>query len=197
MKNKSPYQHERDKRAYVEDVNERLEWLDDQRYKLLAYCESLKAQAESLRNIENYSNVFRSSSPVTLLVSMIKDLLLTMRRAYQEGRAKTGPLNPSIIFDERLTDPLGNIKSSKQKYWVEEIWSPQLSAFCEQLFIFFSRSMVKDFNFSKDFDRLRKNLSQFLPPEVSQKSIKAEKNNQQRNAPKANARRAYYHRRRR
>jgi hypothetical protein len=88
--------------------------------------------------------------------------------------------NPVIIFDERFSDPLGNVLQSEFNRYTPAAYNPPLEHFLFHLAVFFSRSILPNFNFQKDFHDLLNSMEKFLPPGIfPQKSVKAEKKQKQ------------------
>jgi hypothetical protein len=183
MRNKSPYQQKRDLTAYVEQ-----EWLEEQHREIDQLIDDLKLTKLTLL----------SSSPVDNLTNIAVDLLIKLKKAYYEEAPMTGDPNPVVIFDERFSDPLGNVFQREFNRYSLRAWSPPMEKFLFHLAIFFSRSLKPDFNFQKDFIHLLKSLNEFLPPGlISQKSRKAEKSNKNvKDIQAKKARNAYFRRRR-
>ncbi len=165
MRQKSPFQQKRDIQAYVDD--ERLTERNEEFDLMIELLQKAKQTAFSL-----------SVSPVNLLSRTASDLLLRIANAYEDGVPKTERLNPTIKFDYRFSDPLGNPFQRTVNENRSEAWNPQFSRFSRELAVFFSRSLLKDFSFQKDFHDLLNNLQDILPPGfLSQKSNNAEKIN--------------------
>jgi hypothetical protein len=164
---------------------------------------------ERIEEIEGYIGILQalkskafslSISPVGILTEGIVDLLMQLRKSYQDEAPYTGSLNPEIIFDDDgPRDDLGNIPQRERKFYVKRAVVPEMPQFLWAFAVFFSRSLKKDFNFQKDFHGLLKDLNQILPPGfTSQKSNNAEKTSKKTKQLDANkiARSAYYRRRR-
>jgi hypothetical protein len=171
---------------YQEDIPE---WLESEYREIDDLIESLRVSKELLVS-------FRSS-PVDILTNTAVDLLIKLKKAYYEESPLSGDPNPVIIFDERFSDPLGNVSQREFNRYSLRVWSPPMEKFLFHLAVFFSRSLMKDFKFQKDFHDLLKNLQEFLPPGLtSQKSKNAEKTNKNVKVDRAiKARNAYYRRR--
>lgn len=158
--------------------------------------EDFDLMIELLQAAKNTAFSFHSS-PVNIMSEIATDLLLKLSQAYEEGVPKRERLNPTIIFDYRFPDPLGNASSFKRESKSPEAWDPDLSYLCRRLAIFFSRSIREDFSFQKDFHDLLNHLQDIFPPGfISQKSYKAEKKKNNIKSQAAKARTAYYRRRR-
>lgn len=138
-------------------------------------------------------------SPVNVTTNIVIEQLLRLSKSYEDGVPKTERVNPTVKFDYRFSDSIGNPKQSTFYEKSAEAWNPQLAKFIRELTIFFSRSLKEDFTFEKDFHGLFKNLQEFLPPGFrSQKSKNAEK--RKKNVKEIRAKKAqiaYYRRRQR
>jgi len=148
-----------------------------------------------------------SSSPVSVFVQLLVDLLMRVKNSYEHGLPEFESNNPEIVFlDDEPMGPLGNSRQRTINFKSELNWSPvyqdpsvsPMPVFFRALAVFFSRSLKQSFDFQKDFHDLLKAMDKFLPPGVtSQKSHKAEKSNKNIKAIRAQkARNAYYRRRR-
>jgi hypothetical protein len=171
---------------YQEDIPE---WLESEYREIDDLIESLRVSKELLVS-------FRSS-PVDILTNTAVDLLIKLKKAYYEESPLSGDPNPVIIFDERFSDPLGNVAQREFNRYSLRVWSPPMEKFLFHLAVFFSRSLMKDFKFQKDFHDLMKNFQELLAPGLtSQKSKNAEKTNKNVKVDRAiKARNAYYRRR--
>jgi hypothetical protein len=164
------------------------EWLESEYREIDDLIESLRVSKDLLVS-------FRSS-PVDVLTRTAVDLLVKLKKAYYEESPLSGDPNPVIIFDERFSDPLGNVAQREFNRYSLRVWSPPMEKFLFHLAVFFSRSLSKDFQFQKDFHDLLKNLKEFLPPvPIGKESKNAEKTNKNVNIHKANNISGYYRRR--
>lgn len=164
------------------------DWLESEYQEIDDLIELLKMTKISLLS-------FRSS-PVDVLTQLAVDLIIRLKKAYYDEAPMKGDPNPTIYFDERFSDPLGNIKQKEFTRYELRAWSPPMEKFLFHLAIFFSRSLKKDFKFQEDFHGLLKSLNEFLPPgSFSQKSNSAEKNKKNITNKKNNSNYWYYRRR--
>jgi hypothetical protein len=141
-----------------------------------------------------------SSSPVDVLTRLLVDLLMKIKNSHEHGLPETEERNPAIIFlDDEPMGELGNSRQRTIKLNVNLNWHPPeaMHQFLQSLAVFFSRSLLKDFNFHDEFTHHLENLQKFLPPGfISQKSKHAEKKNKNIKEIRAyHSRKAYYRRR--
>lgn len=172
------------------DKHEIPEWLIER----LEVFESLISILQATKN----SMLSLSISPVNDLIRVTIESLEMLRRAFQEEWPIKATPNPQIIFDERYSDPLGNISQSTRNFRVETAYNPEFENIVSDLITFFSRFLHNpSFNASKDFHDLFGARNDRSPPGfISQKSKDAENKNKKIQKFQANKARKFYYRRR-
>jgi hypothetical protein len=163
--------------------------------------ETLDRILESIELARKYGfQVSTGSSPIVFLLEAAIDIFLHLSFSYEEEIFDQSPevgINPSIEFDERRTDALGNILSVKKYFRNKAFQKPEWDPEAKEIFQSLAASLVSFKRTNNLRFSLNENLKNVihLPPNTSEIQKQGSKSKEYRN--KKTKSNYYYYRRQR